>query len=564
MSNTKPKISIGFDIGMNLFVIKCPSFDKRPEQAPESMKSSKSDGTWGLTATPKNIRWLNEQYDRKYFTATARTRILEMQATTPKAESFPAWYKFKEPYKPMDKQWDALNNMYSDPHHALLMEMGTGKTFVSINVAAAKAMDGKINALMVLCPTAIKPVWEIEIEKFCPIDSCVHVLESGRKSAIESFMLSDCNGLKVLIVGIEALSQGGAYGYAERFVSTHRSMVIMDESSRIKNPKATRTKKAVTLASGCSHRAILTGTPVTQGMEDLYAQFRFLDWKIIGQKSFYTFSHRYCQMGGFESRSIIGYLNIDELLNLISPHVTRISKTDMMDLPDKVYEPSFVSPSPAQKKALKELGDPFTMATIVDDKLLEVETVLERMVRYQQIVGGHFPWKDQDMNQQIMRMPGKNPKMEEMMAQIEALPDHKKVIIWARFVPEIEWIAEELESRYPGSTALYYGATPKERRKEILIEFQSVNSVRFFISNPAMGGMGLTLTQAHYTYYYSNTFSLQDRLQSEDRNHRKGQLNPVTYIDLIMNHAIDKAMVQALRHKKEIADYVNEELEDRR
>lgn len=554
-------IEIDYSPDWELFLIQCPSFDKRADNAPES----KHDTNWGwlLPPTDDNIRYINEKYSRKYLTASATARILQQKAQAPKAEEFPSWFVFKNP--PMERQWDALNEGYADKEHALFMEMGTGKTFVTINVASARAMNGNINALVVICPTSVKPVWEIEIEKHCPIDTNIHVIESGGTKRTEAFIVEDSDSMKVLILGVESLSQGGAYGLAERFVSAHRCMVALDESSRIKNPKAGRTKKSHILASGCTYKTILTGTAITQGMEDLYSQYRFLNWKIIGQKSFYTFKYRYCVMGGFEGRQIIGYNNNDELLDRVAPHTTLISKEDMMDLPPKVYEPVFIQPSPTQKKALKELGDPFQMATIVDNKLLEVETVLERMTRYQQIVGGHFPWKDDEQEQQIDRMPGKNPKMEEMMEQIEALPKDARVIIWARFVPEIEWIAEELSKRYGENEVVsYYGATPQDERKLVLTNFQREHGPRFFISNPSMGGIGITLTRAHYTFYYSNTFSLEDRMQSEDRNHRKGQENKVTYIDLIMNHQIDKAMVQALRNKKEIADYVTAELRERK
>lgn len=543
----------------NLFAIKCPSFDKRATNAPEAI--STDPGIWVLPPTPENIRYINEQYDRKYFTAPATMRILQEKAQQPKAEEFPKWFDFKNP--PMEKQWDALNETYADKEHALFMEMGTGKTFVTINVGAARAQNGNINAMVIICPTSVKPVWEIEFEKHCPIDTDIHVLESGGKKRTEAFINADADKMKVLVAGVESLSQGGAHGLVERFIMAHRCMIVLDESSRIKNPQAGRTKKAQSLATGCTYSVILTGTAITQGMEDLYSQYRFLNWKIIGQKSFYTFKYRYCQMGGFEGRQIIGYINNDELLDLVAPHTTLILKSEMMDLPPKVYEPLLVQPSPAQKKALKELGDPFQMSTIVNGKLLEVETVLERMTRYQQIVGGHFPWKDEEMEQQIERMPGKNPKMEEMMVQIDALQDGVKAIIWARFTPEAEWIVEELQNR-GHEVCTYVGSTPQHERKQMLIDFQSPDGPRFFVSNPAMGGIGITLTAATYTFYYSNTFSLEDRMQSEDRNHRRGQNEKVTYIDLIMNHQIDKAMVSALRNKKEIADYVTYELKERK
>lgn len=541
----------------DLFRVVCPTFDKRAANAPNVVYDKIG---WVMPPSPENIRYLNENFNRKYFSAPATARVLQEKATQPKAEEFPPWFVFKNP--PMEKQWDALNAMYADPSHAAFMEMGTGKTFVSINVGAARAMNGNINAMVVLCPTSVKPVWEIEFEKHCPVDVDIHVLESGGTKRTEAFLLADSDNMKVLVAGIESLSQGGAGKLIERFVSAHRCFIVLDESSRIKNPKAGRTKVAQLLGSGCTYSTILTGTAITQGMEDLYSQFRFLDWKIIGQKSFYTFKHRYCQVGGFQGRKIIGYINSDELLDLVAPHTTIIKKEEMMDLPPKVYEPCFINPSPAQKKALKELGDPFQMATVVDDKLLEVETVLERMTRYQQIVGGHFPWKDEECEQQIMRMPGKNPKMEELMAQIESLPEGTKVIIWARFLPEIEWIKEEIHN-IGRIACTYIGATPQNERKQILEDFQSDGGPDTFISSPAMGGIGITLTAATYTFYYSNTFSLEDRMQSEDRCHRRGQEHKVTYIDLVMNHAIDKQMVQALRTKREIADYVNGELKER-
>ena len=551
-------VAIEYDPTGDVFVVKCPRMDKRAAQAPEV---NHMNGLWYITASPANIRHLTEQFDRRYFSAPAAARVLQEKAQAKKAEQFPGWFKFKNP--PMDKQWDALNKAWDNPACALFLDMGCGKTFVSINIAAARAQNGDINGLLVICPTAVMPVWDIEFEAHCPIDYSLHEVRSGRAKATEAFIGSEADGLKVMVVGVEALSQGKAASLAERFILAHRAMIVVDESSRIKTPSAGRTKKAQLLGTGCKYKLILSGTPVTQGMQDLYSQFRFLDWSIIGQKSYFTFRNRYCIMGGFEARTIIGYYNQDELLDRIAPVTVLIKKEEMMDLPPKVYETLHVEPSPEQKKALTELGDPFVMATVMDDKELIVSTILERMTRYQQIVGGHFPFKEEG-EQKIIPFTGKNPKMDALMDSIDILPDHTKVIIWARFIPEIEAIQRALGEKYGyDSVLLYYGATPQDDRKQILAEFQGHTGPRFFVSNPAMGGMGITLTAATYTYYYSNTFSLEDRLQSEDRNHRKGQNNKVTYLDVTMNHDIDRAMIRALRNKKEIADYVTEELEER-
>lgn len=540
------------------FLLRCPSWDKNVNKMDVVYIPS---GIWQISPSDSNVDILRHTYSRKVFTPAALKRISSHQYTDKEIIPFPRSFDFKN--QPMDKQWDALDLTYGKDNVALFMQMGTGKTFITINVAVARYLEGKINAILVFCPTAVKPVWEIEFEKHCPMGYNLHILESGKQHQANAFIQDDVPVLKVMIVGIEALSQGKAADTAISFVDNHKCMVGVDESSRIKNPKAGRTKKAINIGSFADYRVIMTGTSVTQGIHDLYSQFRFLDWKIMGEKSFYVFKNKYCIMGGYDDRQILGYVNQNELMNKISPHTIVITKEEMMDLPPKVYEPMYVDPNPSQKKALNELGDPFLMATEVDGHVLQVETILERMTRYQQIVGGHFPWKE-DGKSQIMRFPGKNPKMTVMMEAIEELQDRDKVIIWARFIPEIEWIIEELESRWPDSVIPYYGATPKEERKLALLRFQDPNGPRFFVSNPAMGGMGLTLTRSSYTIYYSNTFSLEDRLQSEDRNHRKGQdANKVTYLDIMMKHNIDRAMVNALRHKKEIADWVQEELQSR-
>ena len=550
-------IRIHYNGERSKFIITCPEFDMRAKEAPDS-KYDKFMSAWILHSTGDNVTYLKAQYDSKYFTPDALARVMQQINTTPKPMlQFPSDHVFKNP--PMEKQWDALHKAWTEPACALFMEMGTGKSFIGINIGAARFLAGNIQAIVVLCPTSVKPVWEIEFEKHYPGEYDMFVLESGQVRKAELFMQALYDDKpKVLIVGVEALSQGGAAKYLARFVLNHNCMIICDESSRIKNPTASRTKKAIAASMDCEYKLIMTGTPITQGMHDLYSQYRFLDWRIIGQKSYYTFKNRYCIMGGYGGHEILGYVNQDELLDAVSETTVLIKKEEMMDLPPKVYESIIVQPNPAQAKALEELGDPYLMATEIDGKILEVETILERMTRYQQIVGGHFPFEEFGESD-IMPFPGTNPKMKALMELIEELPNDKKVIIWARFIPEILLIMEAL-----GDEAVaFYGATPQSERKKILQDFQTPGGPRFFVSNPSMGGIGITLTEATYTIYYSNTFSLEDRLQSEDRNHRKGQEHKVTYIDITMNHKIDKAMIFALKRKKSIADYVTEEIKAR-
>jgi SNF2 family DNA or RNA helicase len=107
------------------------------------------------------------------------------------------------------------------------------------------------------------------------------------------------------------------------------------------------------------------------------------------------------------------------------------------------------------------------------------------------------------------------------------------------------------------SVATYFGDTEAEDRQNIVTQFQDPHSdLRFFVGNPRTGGYGLTLTAANLVVYYSNSFDLEVRLQSEDRAHRIGQTSKVTYVDLISTGTVDEHIVKALRSKIDIASQV--------
>ena len=138
---------------------------------------------------------------------------------------------------------------------------------------------------------------------------------------------------------------------------------------------------------------------------------------------------------------------------------------------------------------------------------------------------------------------------------LEILEEHDgKAIIWSRFRHDIKEITATLNRTLgPGSTASYFGDTGDDERQEIVTNFQNPNHpLKFFVGNPATAGYGLTLTEANLVIYYANDFNLETRIQSEDRAHRIGQKNTVTYVDLISEGTIDERIVKSLRSKIDI------------
>jgi len=469
-------------------------------------------------------------------------------------------FPFKVP--PMKHQVRAMKLAWGKRAFAFFHEMGVGKTYTTINLAGGYKRKEMITGVIIICPTPIKAVWDWEVEKMSPCEAEVFVYNSGDKG-VEKWTNPKSEKLQYLVVGVEALSQGKAFDVAMAFARAHSStglLVACDESSKIKNAQAARTKKAAKISAVADFSLILTGTPITQGMEDLYGQFNFLDPSIIGLKSYFVFKNMYCIMGGFEGRSIIGYQREQELLDKLSPYCDIIKSEEVIDLPEKIYQKLVVEPTKQQKQAMQSLKD--LMEAEMGDEMLTVATVLERMTRYQQIIGGNFPFDDLDNNSYDTKpIEGKNPKMDALLDSIEVLPTDKKVIVWARFRPEVGLIAENLSNIYGAESVVeFHGGISDTGRREAIQLFQESSKVRFFVVNQQTGSMGITLTAATVAYYYSNTFSYEERLQSEKRNHRKGQEKGCLYIDIEMNVHEDKMILAAIRRKGGLAKYVEENL----
>ena len=466
---------------------------------------------------------------------------------------------------PMDHQRNALRKAFKKDAFGLFHGMGTGKTYTIINLSAARFMDGNIDALIVLCPSPIKLVWEDELKKYCPVKYDAHVLDTGRKARLTKFVNSGpTNGImKVLIVGIEALSQGNAIKYVLEFAQKHDCMIACDESSRLKNATSTRTKNATKVSRRCRYKAIASGTPITQGIHDLYGQMNFLDPDIIGIHSWVTFRNTYCIMGGFEGRNIVGYRNTEELFEKIAPYVDIVRTEDVLDLPPKVHRQLRVDLTDEQLRIVEELGDMYEAQ--MEDLTLVASTALERLTRYQQVIGGHFPFVEgeDDVGRNIYGskiLTKGSPKLRALLDDIEDIPPDKKVVIWARFVPEIRMIVHALQQKYgTDAVADFYGGT--EDFKESSAAFKT-GAARFMVSNPAVGGMGQTWTVAEYEYGYSYSFSYEDWDQSGRRTWRKGQDKTVISTEIVANHKYDMMIFHAIKRKGGLAKHVNSALRE--
>ena len=431
------------------------------------------------------------------------------------------------------------------------MEQGTGKTKVVIDNSAYLYSKGEISALVVIAPNGVHRNWIREVDTHLP-DWCEHQITYYRsgmnKKEIEAFesVRSSKDCLKIFTFNVEAFTSPKAVHWMEKILLSNDVMLVVDESTRIKTPGAKRTKLITKFGKQVKYKRILTGTPITKNAADVYAQFKFLDPQILGYDSFYSFRNQYCVMGGFEQRQIIAYKNLDELSRNVEGHSFRVLKKDCLDLPPKIYQRHFVEMSERQKKMYNTMKKGFIAE--LEGNVIEAPEAITRLLRLQQILCGWFPTE----NERVQPIDEKNPRIEALKDVLEGI--ESKVIIWARFRADIRAI-----ERLLGDLAVSYHGGVDSDARELAIERFQKGDAKYFIGTPQAGGTGLTLTAAEYAIYYSNSFDLEQRLQSEDRCHRIGTKNNVTYIDIECQKSIDSKIIKALRDKKNIADIITKD-----
>jgi SNF2 family DNA or RNA helicase len=466
-------------------------------------------------------------------------------------------YRFKT--KPFQHQLDALKESWSKEVWALFMEMGTGKTKVCIDNMTILYDKGKINAALVVVPNGIKRNWRNELE----IHLADHVqyrvaiwssspLKMEKEELDQLSVITD--DLTILIMNVEAFSTKRGYDFAYRFLLCHNALMCVDESTTIKNHSAARTKNILKLRHMTKYRRIMTGAPVTKSPLDLFSQIQFLDPYLIDQQSYYSFRARYAvvvqrSVGSHSFQHVVRYQRLDELQHNIKDFSTRILKSECLDLPEKTYTKRTVSMTVEQLKCYMEMKKA-AMTFLENEKMMTAATVLTQLIRLHQITCGHVKTDDGEI------MAIKNNRIQELLNILEETSG--KVIIWAVYRYDIQAITKAIGDIYgKESVASFYGDTKDSDRQSIVDRFQdSSDDLKFFVGNPKTGGYGLTLTASHTVIYYSNDYSLEVRMQSEDRAHRIGQTSKVTYVDLIAEGTVDERIVKALNNKIDLASQV--------
>lgn len=475
--------------------------------------------------------------------------------------------KFKT--KPFRHQLELFNQTKDTESVALFWEQGCGKTKPTIDTAAHLYLKGEIDCLLVVAPNGVHRNWLTD-------ELPVHLPEEATKDLLTFFYDSpksgnigfqkkmkqalNHKGLLVLTISYNGFMTKKGKAYIWKLFRHRECMVVLDESHFIKSPGAKRTISLLAASKYAKYKRILTGTPVAQGPFDVYSQVKFLQptfWKERRFGSFAAFKQHFgiwrtakevLATEGYDPGydQLVDYKNIEELNGYVSEVGFRLTKeTAGLDLPPKLFSKRYFEMNSEQSRIYKELKEEY-LTELAGGETLEASLAIVRMMRLQQITAGYVAT---EAGEPVTLVGKTNPRLELAESIGKNLPH--QAIIWARFRKDID----QLMDIFGSDACRYDGNVCGDDRAKAKQAFQEGDK-KFFIANPAAGSTGLTLTQAKTVIYYTNSFALVDRLQSEDRCHRIGQNAPVSYIDLICPGTIDEGIVKSLRNKYNLASQV--------
>ena len=439
--------------------------------------------------------------------------------------------------KLLDHQNKAFEKLKNIKVGALFMEMGTGKTRTAIELI--KYRQNKYKNLIYFCPVSIKQTIKNEFIKHANInENDIFILDEQKEIDKNKF---------VYIVGIESISMSDRITLLMNSFISNEDFVILDESHLIKSYTSLRSKRLIELCKDTKYRLIMTGTPMSQGIVDLYTQMKFLHVSILNYNSFYSFASNHLEYSEKYHGMIIRSLNVDHITKKINPYTYQITKKECFDLPEKIYSNYRFNMSFEQREFYDYIKSYYLEELENNENIYTDKYWLFKLFGLlQQVVCGYCNFKDKKIFQTF-----EDKRIDILSEIIDSIQENEKIVIWHKYNNDIKNILSVVKDNY----VLYNGKINKKQRDINLKQFETDKNIKFFIGNPSIGAYGLNeLKHCSYVIFYNTDFVLSKRLQCEDRNHRLGIIKNVQYIDIICNNSIDERIHDSFIKKIDIIE----------
>ena len=460
---------------------------------------------------------------------------------------------YKSPLFPY--QEEGVNFLIDHDGGFLLDEQGLGKTIQTITALSKYYSHHVISKILIVCPAIMRATWEQEIEDWFHVDySFYPALLKDIKVQVVTKKTEDVSpDTTICICSYEYVT---ARYNKKSLLTENFDAVVLDESHKIKNPASQRTKACLQLLlhDQTKVRILLTGTPVTKGVDDLYTQLRPFyspadTVKLLG-KSIWAFREKYM----YKKQSLFGteYYGCkrpDELKTVLSDISLRRKKADVLkELPKLVHEKVY-------------LDIPKTLA---DESLLYVDTAIRA------VMGESWKGVDKDEVDHIAKMR-KNLGVAKLRGTVEYIKflldkedsryeaNKKKLVVFAYHNDVIKALTQTLNFNVNVRTEYIIGETPADKRQELIKKFQSDDddAPQILVLNILAGGVGITLTKAHTEVFAELDWTPANIAQAEARCHRIGQTEDVNVVFLLAKDSLDSHIFKVIERKMQVLDVMN-------
>lgn len=354
-------------------------------------------------------------------------------------------------------------------------------------------------------------------------------------------------------------------------------MCILDESSKIKNPKTENWKAVRVLAPLFMYRYVMSGTPAPNSETEYWTQLSFLDESIYG-RNFYDFRRTYFEFtkeykgkiykadpammrDPLVARSYMqqGYKYTinpklrDEFFRRMTPVVSRLETRDVVDLPAESHLERYFTLNAEEKRAYKEMQKDMVATLSESETVVATDNVLGKMLKLRQVSSGFmYNRKEDGTNETIQFGNSKLNSLLDLLADI----GNNQVVVWTTFKEEAKQIAKELVKL--GKTYAILNADTKDKQ-EVIDNFAN-NKVQYVIANPQTAAHGITWVNCQYEVFYSMDYSWERYHQALHRIMRIGQTKPCFYYYMLATGTKDKSILEVIKRKGSLNDIAKEYL----
>ncbi len=464
-------------------------------------------------------------------------------------------YKFRT--KPFPSQKKGLVALWKKGGGSLYWDPGTGKTKTTLDYASALHLVGECRRVLVVCPINALQVWPAQAEKHIPTDIWWEMLVPEGTIAEKEQQIHEWSEywedndepLLFVVTNYDSMTKRDRRWQIMRTVERYApDLVVFDESQKIKNATAKRSKAAHRISLG-RRTVLMSGTPVSKNFLDLYSQMKAVEphiWdhpELSKVMSWTEFRSRYGIWGGRSGYELKGYQNLPELMDRFKPYITTARRSGNLPKVTDVIVPVNMPEKP------REAYDIFVKESLViwKNHLIEAPIPLTRLLRCQQMTGGRVLDEHGDPVEFQMQ---KMAVAEDLMRDLREA--ERKLLVFARF----KWEMDHLANVFPKETLQIRGGVSARKREEAVKKFQGKNVNLLVIqiaSAEALDGLQDVCSDA---IFYSTDYSWEHYSQATGRIDRTGQSTPVVFHHIHCRATVDKLIWQSLRDKRNLEKVV--------